>query len=213
MKKRPVYFGVLSALLATGGLSFQTAIAQDGDDEFIEEIVTTGTRSAKPRSASDSPVPIDVINSDDFNALGNTADLTDNIRALVPSYTATPATGDGSAFVRPAMLRGTAPDQTLVLVDGKGVADAALDGFHMFGMNGAIAGECLDLAPQLYAKSDDIGRVADTDLFLKPRRQVHQPDRPFEHQIHAFAEARFLYCIAVHRSPPGMISARSIKHA
>ena len=119
MKNHSIFLGVIATALTVGGLSFSTAYAQDGDDEFIEEIVTTGSRSAKPRSAGDSPVPIDVIGGDDFNALGNTADLTDNIRALVPSYTATPATGDGSAFVRPAMLRGTAPDQTLVLVDGK----------------------------------------------------------------------------------------------
>jgi iron complex outermembrane receptor protein len=37
----------------------------------------------------------------------------------VPSYTATPATGDGSAFIRPTSLRGMAPDQTLILVNGK----------------------------------------------------------------------------------------------
>jgi len=110
----------MAALLATGGLTSQTALAQDGaDDEFIEEIVTTGSRSAKPRSAGDSPVPVDVINADDFTAMGNTADLTDNLKALVPSFTATPATGDGSAFVRPTSLRGTAPDQTLVLINGK----------------------------------------------------------------------------------------------
>jgi outer membrane receptor for ferrienterochelin and colicin len=119
MKKNSVSLGVMAALLATGGLAFQGALAQDGDDEFIEEIVTTGTRSAKPRSASDSPVPVDVLSADDFTAMGNTADLTDNIKALVPSYTATPATGDGSAFVRPTSLRGTAPDQTLVLINGK----------------------------------------------------------------------------------------------
>ena len=54
MKKTSFSYGVMAALLATGGLSFQTAIAQDGaDDEFIEEIVTTGSRSAKPRSAGD----------------------------------------------------------------------------------------------------------------------------------------------------------------
>jgi hypothetical protein len=84
MKKNSVSLGVMAALLATGGLAFQGALAQDGDDEFIEEIVTTGTRSAKPRSASDSPVPVDVLSADDFTAMGNTADLTDNIKALVP---------------------------------------------------------------------------------------------------------------------------------
>ena len=109
-----------TAALAVVSLLPQPAIAQSASaDETIEEVITTGTRSAKPRSANDSPVPVDVINSDDLEAMGNTADLTDNIRAMVPSYTASPATGDGSAFVRPTSLRGTAPDQSLVLVNGK----------------------------------------------------------------------------------------------
>ena len=120
MTKTWQYLVSLTSVLAVAGLLPQLAIAQSaGADETIEEVITTGTRSAKPRSASDSPVPVDVINADDLEALGNTADLTDNIRAMVPSYTATPATGDGSAFVRPTSLRGTAPDQSLVLVNGK----------------------------------------------------------------------------------------------
>ena len=111
-------FGSFAAVLACVGMSTQVALAQSAD-EVYEEVVTIGTRSAKPRTASDSTVPIDVINGDDFNALGGTADLTDNLRALIPSYTATPATGDGAAFVRPTSLRGTSSDQTLVLVNGK----------------------------------------------------------------------------------------------
>jgi len=117
MFKKSISYGALALVLSCSGLTFQTAMAQD--DEAIEEIKTIGSRSAKPRSASDSTVPIDVIGGDDFNSVGGTADLTDNLKALVPSYTATPATGDGSAFVRPTSLRGTAPDQTLVMVDGK----------------------------------------------------------------------------------------------
>ena len=114
------FLASLTTVLAMASLLPQPALAQSaGGDETIEEVITTGTRSAKPRSASDSPVPVDVINADDLEAMGNTADLTDNIRAMVPSYTATPATGDGSAFVRPTSLRGTAPDQSLVLVNGK----------------------------------------------------------------------------------------------
>ena len=96
-------------------------IAQQNEDECgIEEVITVGSRNAaKPRTASDSPVPIDVLDAENFNSLGSTADLTDNMKAMVPSYTASPATGDGSAFVRPTSLRGTAPDQMLVLVNGK----------------------------------------------------------------------------------------------
>jgi iron complex outermembrane receptor protein len=117
MSKKTISYGALALVLSCSGLTFQSALAQD--EESIEEVVTIGSRSAKPRSAADSTVPIDVIGGDEFNAIGGTADLTDNLKSLVPSYTATPATGDGSAFVRPTSLRGTAPDQTLVLVNGK----------------------------------------------------------------------------------------------
>ena len=111
----------LRMLVPVVALVLPTAIfAQgSGDDETIEEVITVGSRNAdKPRSASDSPVPIDVIDAESFNSLGSTVDLTDNMKAMVPSYTASPATGDGSAFVRPTSLRGTAPDQMLVLING-----------------------------------------------------------------------------------------------
>ncbi len=97
------------------------AVAQDTSQSSAadDQITVIGSRNSRPRSASDSPVPVDVISGEDFNALGNSTDLTDNLRILVPSYTATPATGDGSAFIRPTSLRGMAPDQTLILVNGK----------------------------------------------------------------------------------------------
>jgi iron complex outermembrane receptor protein len=118
MNRNYLNISALAALLASAGLASQVAFAQ-AEEEVYEEIVTVGTRSAKPRSASDSTVPIDVISGDDFNDLGGTADITDNMKASVPSFNATPATGDGSAFIRPTSLRGTAADQTLVLVNGK----------------------------------------------------------------------------------------------
>lgn len=106
------------------GAASQTALAQEpaqtgSATQEVEKIQIIGSRSAKQRSVADSPVPVDLLSSEDLNAVGGTADMTDNLKALIPSYTATPATGDGSAFVRPTSLRGTASDQTLVLVDGK----------------------------------------------------------------------------------------------
>ena len=117
MNKNWRYIGAFAAVAASAGLSSQVAVAQS--DDVIEEIVTIGSRSMKPRSAADSTVPIDVISGDEFNNLAGTTDITDNLKALVPSYTATPHTGDGAAFVRPTSLRGTASDQTLILVNGK----------------------------------------------------------------------------------------------
>jgi iron complex outermembrane receptor protein len=151
--------GVMAALLATGGLASQAALAQNGaDEEFIEEIVTTGTRSAKPRSAGDSPVPVDVLSANDFEAMGNTADMTDNIKALVPSYTATPATGDGSAFVRPTSLRGTAPDQTLVLINGKRRHRSALVQFFAPAAGNGAHGVDIGMIPSLAVKQVEVLR-------------------------------------------------------
>jgi len=77
----------------------------------------TGTR-ARPRTAISSAAPIDNFVGAVIDRQGN-GDLTENLKNVVPSFTATPLTGDGAAFVRPTSLRGLPPDQTLVLVNSK----------------------------------------------------------------------------------------------
>ena len=127
-------------------------------DDFGDEIVVLGSRSVEPRSVSDSPVPVDVISGDDFTAMGNEADLTDNLKALVPSYTATPATGDGSAFVRPTSLRGTAPDQTLVLVNGKRRHRSALVQFFAPAAGNGAHGVDIGMVPGIAIKRVEVLR-------------------------------------------------------
>lgn len=156
MSKKTISYGALALVLGCSGLTFQSALAQD--DEMIEEVITIGSRSAKPRSASDSTVPIDVINADDFSSVGSTADLTDNLKALIPSYTATPATGDGSAFVRPTSLRGTAPDQSLVLVDGKRRHRSALVQFFAPAAGNGAHGADVGMIPGIAVKSVEVLR-------------------------------------------------------
>ena len=156
-------FGALATTAASAGLSAQVAVAQEesaqsADNEVIEEVVTTGTRSAKPRSAADSTVPIDVISDDDIRAMGNTADLTDNLKSLVPSYNATPATGDGSAFVRPTSLRGTAPDQALVLVNGKRRHRSALVQFFAPAAGNGAHGVDIGMIPGISIKRVEVLR-------------------------------------------------------
>ncbi len=131
---------------------------QASDEEFEEEIVVLGSRSVEPRSVTDSPVPVDVITSEDFNAIGNSADLTDNLKTLVPSYTATPATGDGSAFVRPTSLRGTAPDQTLVLVNGKRRHRSALVQFFAPAAGNGAHGVDIGMIPSIAIKRVEVLR-------------------------------------------------------
>jgi iron complex outermembrane receptor protein len=136
-----------------------TQLTQADDDEgMLEEVITTGTRSTKPRSAADSTVPVDVLSGDDFRAFGGTADLTDNLKNLVPSYTATPATGDGSAFVRPTSLRGTAPDQVLVLVDGKRRHRSALVQFFAPAAGNGAHGVDIGMIPGIAIKRVEVLR-------------------------------------------------------
>ena len=84
----------------------------------LEGLVAVGSR-ARPRTATRSAVPIDAIVGRDFVEQGDT-DLNDLLRTVIPSYNVNPqAVGDAARIIRPASLRGLAPDHTLVLVNGK----------------------------------------------------------------------------------------------
>lgn len=86
-----------------------------GNDETI---VITGTRRTD-RTVADSPVPVDVIGSDQIVNSGQT-ETNKILNQLVPSFNfPQPSIADGSDALRPATLRGLSPDQTLVLVNGK----------------------------------------------------------------------------------------------
>jgi hypothetical protein len=61
---KPVLLTVASAILAFVALPASVAVAQEGADEAVEEIVTIGTRR-KGRSAVDTAVPIDVFNQEE----------------------------------------------------------------------------------------------------------------------------------------------------
>ena len=98
---------------------------RDGDDpaaqsspQFGEEVVVVGSR-ARPRSVTESTVPIDVVPAADIVRQGD-SNLANQLRVLLPSFNVNPQEdGDLAAVVRPASLRGLAPDHTLVLVNGK----------------------------------------------------------------------------------------------
>ena len=81
---------------------------------FTEDVVVVGSR-ARPRSVTESTTPIDAIPYQDVVSQGNT-DVADRLRAVVPSYNVNPQpVGDAARLIRPANLRGLAPDHTLVL--------------------------------------------------------------------------------------------------
>ena len=87
------------------------------DVVLMSAILVTGTRT-RGRTAIESPVPIDTFSGPMLERQGN-GEMTETLKNVVPSFTATPLTGDGAAFVRPTSLRGLPPDDILVLMNSK----------------------------------------------------------------------------------------------
>jgi len=104
--------------------AFAQNASQGGADE-LEQVVVTGTRVAN-RSALDTAVPVDIVPTDALTNIG-VAELNQALSVALPSFNfPRPGLTDGTDTVRPATLRGLAPDQTLVLVNGKRRHTAAL---------------------------------------------------------------------------------------
>ena len=146
-----VVLGVAGCL--TIPLSVEAAEATDAAGaqpaaEAIEEIVVVGSRR-RDRSAADSPVPVDVIGGDEFEAQGG-SNMDDLIASLVPSYNVSQEPiSDAATFIRPATLRGLAPDATLVLVNGKRRHRAAVIALLGAGISGGAQGPDVSVIPAI----------------------------------------------------------------
>lgn len=83
----------------------------------LSEVTVIGSRTA--RTAVETPVPVDVISTEEIQETGQT-EVNQILTALAPSFNASHQTiADGSDHINPASLRGLGPDQVLVLVNGK----------------------------------------------------------------------------------------------
>ena len=110
----------ISALaFATPAAAQDEAPAQSADEQDAgQTVIVTGTRRSD-RTVADSPVPVDVIGGDQLADTGYT-ETNRILNQLVPSFNfPQPSLTDGTDSLRPATLRGLAPDQVLVLVNGK----------------------------------------------------------------------------------------------
>src|SRR5689334_23302720 len=105
----------VASILAT------TAYGQEAgksDEEALAQVIVTGTRTSG-RTRLDSVAPVDVLSAQTLVQQGTT-ELAEAMSTLAPSLDfPRPAVTDGTDHVRPATLRGLAPDQTLVLVNSK----------------------------------------------------------------------------------------------
>jgi iron complex outermembrane receptor protein len=118
----------LAALLLSGQALAQTAtetqpastregVPPEDEAADVDEVVVTGTRAAG-RSRLETTSPVDVISNEALERQGST-ELAQGLSMLAPSISfSRPSITDGTDTVRPATLRGLAPDQTLVLLNG-----------------------------------------------------------------------------------------------
>ncbi len=163
---------LLSLLLGTAALlipygpavSQETPHSESADttsvlDQVIvlEELVVIGSR-AKPRSVVESAVPVDVVSGAEIAKQGE-ADLQNLVRTVVPSFNVnTQPISDASTLVRPANLRGLAPDHTLVLINGKRRHRSSLVVWHGNGVSDGAQGADLSVIPAISLKQVEVLR-------------------------------------------------------
>ena len=97
-----------------------TETSSDDPESFDQETLITviGSRG-KARTDVDRPVPVDVVNSAELVGTGQT-DLGQMVQFTSPSFNSAKYGVNGATnFADPASLRGLAPDQVLLLVNGK----------------------------------------------------------------------------------------------
>ena len=112
---------LLLTFASAGALMASPSFAQTPpqDATSVDDVVVTGTR-AVGRSRLDTIAPVDVISGETLSRQGAGTETASALAATAPSINfPRPAISDGSDHVRPATLRGLAPDQTLVLINGQ----------------------------------------------------------------------------------------------
>ncbi len=93
--------------------------AQSAPENQTAETVTVIGSRGKPRTDVNRPVPVDVLSSKDLKTTGQT-DLSQQVQFTSPSFNSTKYGINGATnFADPASLRGLAPDQVLLLINGK----------------------------------------------------------------------------------------------
>ncbi|AOT09145.1 TonB-dependent receptor plug domain-containing protein [Pseudoalteromonas luteoviolacea] len=117
----------VSLILASApAFTFKAHASSSQSPELKPEVIeVTGTRRSL-RSIAESTVPVDIISLDEINSSGQ-LELSQVLATLVPSFNfPNSQLADGTDHARPAVLRGLAPDHTLVLVNGKRRHSSAL---------------------------------------------------------------------------------------
>jgi iron complex outermembrane recepter protein len=162
-KKKQFGFSSLSLAISialTGTLASTMAFAEEEETEKlqnVEKIAVVGSRAA-PRSIGDSPVPIDIISSDDLKKNGST-DMIDMLVTSVPSFNSrAQPISDAATLIRPVNLRGLPSDSTLILVNGKRRHRASVIAFQGGGINDGAQGPDISVIPGAALKQVEVLR-------------------------------------------------------
>ena len=143
-----------SVIVGDGGATANFSLASSalaGAGVFV-----TGTRAAG-RTSMKSPTPIDGFDNQTLRRQGN-GDFTETLKNQVPSFNATPLTGDGAAFVRPTSMRGLPPDNVLVLTNSKRRHRSALISHFGAAMNVGAQAADIGMIPSIAVKRLEVLR-------------------------------------------------------
>lgn len=126
------FIGYATQEIILDGNSNLTVVMQEGISLGVVQVV--GSRSYN-RSATDSPVAVDVIDVSALASSNGKVEINQILQYAAPSFNATKQSGsDGADHIDPASLRGLGPDQTLVLINGKRRHQSSL--VNVFGTRG-----------------------------------------------------------------------------
>ncbi|MBB3167665.1 TonB-dependent receptor plug domain-containing protein [Simiduia aestuariiviva] len=147
----------ISAAALLGSLGMPVAFAQSDDLDLLEEVVTIGSRT-KPRSVTESPVPVDVISARDLAQTGS-SDMLDMLKGSVPSFNVhDQPISDAASMIRPVNMRGLSSDSTLILFNGKRRHRASVIAFQGGGLNDGAQGPDISVIPSIALKQVEILR-------------------------------------------------------
>lgn len=110
------YVGYETQEVAVANQSVVNVTLQDGSS--LDEVILVGSRTA-PRSNSDSPLPVDVLQSKELSSTGQ-ATFDKALQYKIPSFnTVQTPVNDATSLLDPYEIRNMGPSRTLILINGK----------------------------------------------------------------------------------------------
>lgn len=110
------YVGYETLEVAVANQSVVNVTLQEGSS--LDEVILVGSRTA-PRSNSDSPLPVDVLQAKELSSTGQ-ATFDKALQYKIPSFnTVQTPVNDATSLLDPYEIRNMGPSRTLILINGK----------------------------------------------------------------------------------------------